>query len=352
MTIRYTRSYDRVKNGQLEDVSDYWSDHSGNRVSPTSKQKDHWAYQQIISFRKRSEFELHPNSKCPQCGDPVYFMRHRYNGGCAWFDTVPPESGWEKHPCMDIPYSKCESGNEKLLENGELQRDPADHPRKPIWMMTATHRIYSSHKDEASKPPRDIDFALYGLVGPLKTMKRLSAYQLTLPSVERQKLRSMYAMGRPHRDIKHIVKWCNNTGSSLYNFHERGLGHLVAIPLTLLRSIRRNNKNYIVARSFLFPDIGLWFEVESGLRHWRKLHGLLHWNRDDVSGKQITFINPDTARLNWREITNVSGAFSDKPCLDSNRLLEETRRARQVRVKFRRPLILQKSAADKNSEGK
>lgn len=37
-------------------------------------------------------------TNCPECRDPVYFIRH--NGGCVWIDP-PLGWPWYKHPCMD-----------------------------------------------------------------------------------------------------------------------------------------------------------------------------------------------------------------------------------------------------------
>lgn len=34
-------------------------------------------------------------TKCPTCGNPVFFVRH--NGGSVWFDQLGPP--WPKHPC-------------------------------------------------------------------------------------------------------------------------------------------------------------------------------------------------------------------------------------------------------------
>lgn len=41
-----------------------------------------------------------PNSRCPVCGDRVWFFRNEF-GGCAYFDALGPP--WPKHPCMDLP---------------------------------------------------------------------------------------------------------------------------------------------------------------------------------------------------------------------------------------------------------
>ena len=42
-------------------------------------------------------------SRCPKCGDPVFFIRH--NGGAVWLDP-PLSPPWFKHPCFDnIPTS-------------------------------------------------------------------------------------------------------------------------------------------------------------------------------------------------------------------------------------------------------
>src|SRR5699024_11610796 len=38
-----------------------------------------------------------PNSRCPVCGDPVWFFRNR-RGGCAYFDVIGKP--WTLHPCM------------------------------------------------------------------------------------------------------------------------------------------------------------------------------------------------------------------------------------------------------------
>jgi len=36
-------------------------------------------------------------TKCPRCGDSVFFVRH--NGGSVWFDELGPP--WPKHGCFD-----------------------------------------------------------------------------------------------------------------------------------------------------------------------------------------------------------------------------------------------------------
>lgn len=48
-------------------------------------------------YREEKKDICHP-TKCPRCGDPVFFIRH--NDGSAWFDALG--SPWEKHACFEI----------------------------------------------------------------------------------------------------------------------------------------------------------------------------------------------------------------------------------------------------------
>lgn len=43
------------------------------------------------------EEDMCRKTRCPTCGDDVYFVRH--NGGCVWFDSLGHP--WPKHPCFD-----------------------------------------------------------------------------------------------------------------------------------------------------------------------------------------------------------------------------------------------------------
>lgn len=330
--IHWRRDHERHStHGELHDVSGSWVTPSGRE--PSAAQKDNWAFDRLLRHNARSEFVLYPNAACPQCHQEVYFLRHRENGGCAWFDSIPPDTAWEKHPCMDIPDTKCISDNSNLQENGVVQLPPANYPPKPEWMTFRSRRIYSHHRQQAPKPPPDErDIAeLFG--SPLKKMRRLSAHQSGLEKPDWDCLHSMYVLGRPHRHIQSIISWSNSTNSKIYDFYDRGVGHQVVIPLTLMRSINFSGKSYIAARSFLFPAIGIWLEVEIGLRDIRNIHGLLHWERNTPTLKQVTFINPGTARLNWRDVIAVGGAFSEKICPRSKELTTPS-------TAGRRPLVI------------
>lgn len=43
----------------------------------------------------------HP-TRCPECGEPVYFIRH--NDGCVWVDELGWP--WPKHACFDQPHTE------------------------------------------------------------------------------------------------------------------------------------------------------------------------------------------------------------------------------------------------------
>src|ERR1700722_18504806 len=62
-------------------------------------------------------------TKCPECKEEVYFIRH--NGGCVWIDP-PLGPPWYKHRCMDNAYVAKGVGSPAItgldlgkFENGE-----------------------------------------------------------------------------------------------------------------------------------------------------------------------------------------------------------------------------------------
>lgn len=55
---------------------------------------------------QHSESDCCAHSKCPRCGDAVFFVRH--NGGSVYLDP-PLGPPWPKHPCMDTSTSSYSS---------------------------------------------------------------------------------------------------------------------------------------------------------------------------------------------------------------------------------------------------
>ena len=53
-----------------------------------------------------SESDCCAHSKCPRCGDAVFFVRH--NGGSVYLD-LPLGPPWPKHHCMDTSTSSYSS---------------------------------------------------------------------------------------------------------------------------------------------------------------------------------------------------------------------------------------------------
>jgi hypothetical protein len=56
-------------------------------------------------------------TKCPECGDGVYFIRH--NGGSVWIDP-PLGPPWYKHPCMDKTYTSVKGVRRTLAAGRSL----------------------------------------------------------------------------------------------------------------------------------------------------------------------------------------------------------------------------------------
>lgn len=72
-------------------------------------QREDWVHSPPMSEERRSWLagvnwsrayldEGLPNSRCPRCGQAVWFFRNS-SGGCAYFDELGKP--WPKHPCMD-----------------------------------------------------------------------------------------------------------------------------------------------------------------------------------------------------------------------------------------------------------
>lgn len=60
-------------------------------------------------------------TKCPKCGDGVYFIRH--NGGSVWIDP-PLGPPWPKHPCMDSAYVAARGVRSPAVVEADLARFP------------------------------------------------------------------------------------------------------------------------------------------------------------------------------------------------------------------------------------
>lgn len=69
-------------------------------------------------------------SKCPICGDQVFFVRH--NGGSVWFDELGPP--WPKHACFDEGYTG------RALRT-VLERDNLEDTHKDFGIVTETEVI-------------------------------------------------------------------------------------------------------------------------------------------------------------------------------------------------------------------
>lgn len=53
------------------------------------------------------------STKCPKCGEEVFFIRH--NGGSVWIDP-PLGSPWYKHPCFDSSPSRPSLASELNID--------------------------------------------------------------------------------------------------------------------------------------------------------------------------------------------------------------------------------------------
>ena len=282
-------------------------------AAPSARIKDDWVYKRVRDKGDDGSGVMYSNATCPECRKDVYFYRHP-SGGCAWFDDIPWP--WPKHDCMDKRSTRCVSDNPDITETGELKSDACIYPKLPDWVKFRGKRTYSSHKEQATRPTDAMDLksrmqSYYR--SPLGEMKRVSAFQFGLPHPQTERLSSSYAFGAPHRQAKQIFRHLAAKGECPFKHWNTEEGFLFVIPLTLLRSVQMHGKIFIAARSFALPDIGLWLQVEVGMRGLRNIHGLLNWTPDDPCAKIVSFVDPQTARMNWREIVSIDGAFNKVP---------------------------------------
>lgn len=58
-------------------------------------------------------------TRCPECQDEVYFIRH--NGGSVWIDP-PLGPPWYKHPCMDFAYVAAKGIRHPIISESALAK--------------------------------------------------------------------------------------------------------------------------------------------------------------------------------------------------------------------------------------
>lgn len=72
-------------------------------------------------------------TKCPKCGQPVFFVRH--NKGSVWFDELG--SPWWKHGCFEDPTEKTESKSSlKTKFSGPIRdADIGEGTGEPVFIL-------------------------------------------------------------------------------------------------------------------------------------------------------------------------------------------------------------------------
>lgn len=87
-----------------------------------------------------------PNAICPECDEPVFFIRPQ-NGGAVWFDELGWP--WPKHPCMDTQESRSAAPTHVPLNRypGEVPIGWVRHTSNPLIGYSEAHDCWRAWVD-------------------------------------------------------------------------------------------------------------------------------------------------------------------------------------------------------------
>ena len=317
--------------GNIHDVRghwvsrDEWGNLNRNGISAASKIDF-----LIGDFRQgnKTASETKP-TKCPECGDPVFFHRNEC-GGAVWFDALGWP--WPKHPCMEVEETKCSfdyfnrqeaaERERKRLEwlaeqEAESRAQKKEQRRNSVklWQVYGAARFYRIDYPKFWSAKFYIPKAFQLTPRPV-FQARAACVGKALKHLPEQSLQTKYELSRPAkmygpRKMKMVLEYFEAQGQSPFSFVMMDGATHFSFPLRLVRSLKSGDKFLIAAVSEVFPWVGIWLQTQVGMEHRRQRHALLEWVEGEDDEKLLSFMSFSQARLHWRYV-DIVGIFDGR----------------------------------------